>query len=99
MKSLFLSVLLVPAFLGACSSAPPSVPSDSPLAGVSVGDGADAVCSALGPPRSHAKGLWEGVSFDTSYDVWYYRGVGRVLFDRAGRVCRTEHDPQEDGAP
>ena len=68
-------------------------------------DGPEQVAHALGRPSSVASGWWRDPNiFDMEFKVWYYRGVGRVIF-RYGRtpgeliVYSTEADKYQSADP
>ena len=70
------------------------------IPGVNVGDEPTDVIAVLGPPKDRATGWWEGgVKFDPEYEVWFYKGTGRVIFASRPqkRVYTTESDPAENG--
>jgi hypothetical protein len=73
---------------------------DGPIAGISVEkDGPDQVLAALGKPSARANGWWRDEhQFDMDFRVWYYKGLGRVIFDHRGRVFATEADKSQSGA-
>jgi len=64
-------------------------------------DGPDEVVKALGKPSSKASGWWKDEhQFDMEFKVWYYKGVGRVIFRPDGRtVYATEADKTQGGLP
>ncbi len=73
-----------------------------PIAGISVDvDGPEEVEKALGKPSSKANGWWQDEHrFDMEFRVWYYKGVGRVIFDRyTSKVYATESDKYQGGSP
>lgn len=75
---------------------------DGPIPGVTPEtDGPDEVVKVLGQPAHKANGWWvDEHRFEMDYRVWYYKGVGRVIFDRyTGRVCATEADKTQGGLP
>jgi len=75
---------------------------EGPIAGINPDtDGPDEVLKALGQPASKANGWWmDEHRFEMDYRVWYYKGVGRVIFDRyTSRVVTTEADKTQGGLP
>ena len=79
-----------------------SFPADSEgaIPGIQVGDEPSDVIAVLGPPKDRASGWWEGGSkFVPDYEVWYYKGTGRVVFAARPQkmVFTTEADPEENG--
>lgn len=74
----------------------------TPIQGINVdADGPDEVVKALGQPSSRANGWWvDEHRFDMEYRVWYYKGVGRVIFYRDTMVvAATEADKNQMGGP
>src|ERR1043165_6931689 len=55
---------------------------DGPIPGIKIDeDGPAEVLKALGPPTCRASGWWKDAhQFDIEFKVWYYKGVGRVIF-------------------
>jgi hypothetical protein len=79
-----------------------SVRREGPIPGINVDhDGPDEVIKALGPPSSRANGWWmDEHRFDMEFRVWYYKGVGRVIFRHdMSTVYATEADRYQTGAP
>lgn len=75
---------------------------DGPIPGITPGvDGPDEVEKTLGRPSSKANGWWEDEHrFEMDYRVWYYKGVGRVIFSRySAKVHATEADQDQGGLP
>jgi hypothetical protein len=75
---------------------------EGPIAGITVDvDGPEEVEKALGKPSSKANGWWmDEHRFEMEYRVWYYKGIGRVVFDRyTNRVYATEADRSQAGLP
>ena len=73
-----------------------------PIAGINVDtDGPDEVVKALGHPSSRANGWWvDEHRFDMEFRVWYYKGVGRVIFrSDTMTVYATEADKNQMGGP
>jgi hypothetical protein len=98
-----LAALLL-ASLAACIDTEPGerAPRGSgPISGITPqNDGPDQVVAVLGQPSSRANGWWRNEhDFDMEFRVWYYKGVGRVIFDRYGMVYRTEADKHQLGGP
>jgi len=88
-----------------------TVPSDSKLARVRPGMSPEEVEKILGEPTSR-NAYVTGKAFipfyygpDQARTGWFYKGLGRVVFETGGgfrgtlRVQRVEHDPDEDGQP
>src|SRR5262245_3272910 len=98
MRALTLGILL---FGVSCASPPAWVsPSFPALDNVQVGATPQKVLETMGKPTSRENGWWRSaqVSFSTDYQVWNYRGVGRVIFDRLSEtVVATEADRHETG--
>jgi hypothetical protein len=77
-------------------------PNDGPIAGINVRqDGPDAVVKQLGKPQRKAVGWWShSFNYDEQCPVWYYRGVGRVIFNfNSTLVIATESDRTEQARP
>lgn len=75
---------------------------EGPIAGITTDiDGPEQVEKVLGKPSSKANGWWiDEHRFDMEFRVWYYRGVGRVVFDRyTAKVYATEADKTQGGQP
>lgn len=74
---------------------------EGPIAGITPNDGPDEVEKVLGKPSAKANGWWmDEHRFEMQYRVWYYKGVGRVVFSREdGRVVTTEADKTQGGQP
>ena len=74
---------------------------DGPIPGVNKNDTPDQVIKALGAPSSRASGWWKDEhQFDIEFKVWYYKGVGRVIFRPEGTtVYATEADKHQPGSP
>jgi hypothetical protein len=79
-----------------------SVLREGPIPGITPDvDGPDQVIKVLGVPSSRANGWWRSDhQFDMGFRVWYYKGVGRVIF-RIGEstVFETEADHTQGGLP
>jgi hypothetical protein len=76
--------------------------SEGPIPGITVNvDGPDQVIKALGAPSSRASGWWKDEhQFDMEFKVWYYKGVGRVIFrPEMTTVYATEADKNQPGLP
>jgi len=74
---------------------------DGPIPGIAVGeDGPAQVVKVLGKPSATASGWWRDVHhFDIEFKVWYYKGVGRVVFyPEMDRVYTTEADKHQTGS-
>ena len=79
-----------------------SVINEGPIPGITPNvDGPDEVVKALGKPSARASGWWKDEhQFDMEFKVWYYKGVGRVIFRPDGRaVYATEADKTQGGLP
>jgi len=73
-----------------------------PIPGISAGsDGPEQVLKVLGKPSSRASGWWtDEHQFDMEFKVWYYKGVGRVIFrPEMTTVSTTEADKHQSGQP
>ena|SRR5436190_20134717 len=95
---------LLLSFTASCMNTEPGelMRRDGPIAGINPDtDGPDEVLKALGPPASKANGWWmDEHRFEMDYRVWYYKGVGRVIFDRyTSHVVATEADKTQGGLP
>jgi hypothetical protein len=69
-----------------------------PLEGIEPGDTAAHVREVLGGPDATRNGWWRsgGVRFESNFQVWYYGGKGRVIFDGFnGRVFQSQADPTQ----
>ena len=98
MRALALGILL----LAASCARPPDyyTPSFPALEKVQAGDTPEKVVETMGKPTSKENGWWRSaqVSYSTEYQVWNYKGLGRVIFDRLSRtVVASEADPRESG--
>ena len=74
---------------------------DGPIPGITVDvDGPDQVLKVLGKPSARASGWWtDEHQFDMEFKVWYYKGVGRVIFyPEMDRVYTTEADKSQTGS-
>ena len=72
------------------------------IPGITVNvDGPDQVLKVLGQPSSRASGWWlDEHQFDIEFKVWYYKGVGRVIFrPEMTTVYATEADKTQTGLP
>ena len=79
-----------------------SVRREGPIPGITVDvDGPDQVLKVLGHPSSRASGWWvDDHRFDIEFKVWYYKGVGRVIFrPDMSTVYETEADHTQGGLP
>lgn len=77
-------------------------PYEGPIEGIAVGaDGPDQVVQRLGRPQRKAVGWWSHSNhYDEDCPVWYYRGVGRVVFNfNTTLVIATEADKTEEARP
>ena len=99
--------LLLGALLGATASCVYTEPGDSvrregPIPGITPNvDTPEQVLKTLGPPSSRASGWWvDEHQFDIEFRVWFYKGVGRVIFrPDMSTVYATEADKQQGGLP
>ena len=74
---------------------------DGPIPGITAGsDGPEQVLMVLGRPSSRASGWWtDEHQFDMDFKVWYYKGVGRVIFyPGMDKVYTTEADKTQTGS-
>jgi hypothetical protein len=95
--ALALGVILCAAL--SCEYPPGTVSYAEPLPQVEYGSSPNDVLTVLGPPKNQAVGYWRDENvFDMAALVWYYPGVGRVMF-HDGQVFRTEADATEPGHP
>ena len=71
------------------------------IPGIKPDDTPDQVVKALGKPSAKANGWWKDEhQFDMEFRVWYYKGVGRVIFHPDGKtVYATEADKTQGGLP
>ena len=79
-----------------------SVRREGPIPGITVDvDGPEQVLQVLGKPSSRASGWWvDEHQFDIEFKVWYYKGVGRVIFrPDMSTVYETEADHTQGGLP
>ena len=67
------------------------------MSGVEIGATAQEVRKSLGAPSAWRNGFWtSGISYEEDWQVWYYAGKGRVIFDGFdGRVVMTQADPEQ----
>ena len=75
---------------------------DGPIPGITVNvDTPEQVLKVLGAPSSRASGWWKDEhQFDIEFKVWYYKGVGRVIFrPEMTTVYATEADKNQGGLP
>ena len=75
---------------------------DGEIPGITVDvDGPDQVLKVLGKPSARASGWWKDAhQFDIEFKVWYYKGVGRVIFrPEMTTVYATEADKNQVGSP
>jgi hypothetical protein len=75
---------------------------EGPIPGITANvDGPDQVLKVLGNPSSKASGWWKDEhQFDIEFKVWYYKGVGRVIFrPDMTTVYATEADKHQGGLP
>lgn len=73
-----------------------------PIPGIQVGDAVDRVEEVLGRPDSWRNGWWVdgGVAYRMDFQVWYYGGKGRVVFNASnGHVVLSEADPSQPKGP
>jgi hypothetical protein len=73
-----------------------------PIPGITVDvDGPEQVLKVLGKPSAKASGWWKDeLQFDIEFRVWYYKGVGRVIFrPEMTTVYATEADKNQTGSP
>jgi hypothetical protein len=68
------------------------------IPGVHAGQTPDDVIKALGHPQARENGWWVlNIWFDMEFHVWYYKRVGRVIFDRNMAVYTSEADATQLG--
>ena len=74
---------------------------DGPIPGIVANvDGPEQVLKVLGRPSARASGWWvDEHQFDIEFKVWYYKGVGRVIFRPEMTVYATEADKNQTGSP
>jgi hypothetical protein len=85
----------------ACTPPPLFYPASWPsIPGIAPGDSEDRVLEVLGQPSGKVRGWWaDSYRFDMDYQVWLYKGVGRVVFeDFSRKVVATQADPQQPGS-
>jgi hypothetical protein len=74
---------------------------NGPIPGINAEqDGPEQVVKVLGRPSARASGWWKDEhQFDIEFKVWYYKGVGRVIFyPEMDRVYTTEADKNQGGS-
>ena len=79
-----------------------SVRREGPIPGITPNvDTPEQVLKVLGAPSSRASGWWvDEHQFDIEFRVWYYKGVGRVIFrPDMSTVYATEADKEQGGLP
>jgi len=103
LTALFLGPLFCAAlscgFDGPAGLAPPH---EGTIAGITPNvDGPEQVLKVLGHPAAQASGWWKDDSqFDIEFRVWYYKGIGRVIFrPEMTTVYATEADKTQTGLP
>jgi hypothetical protein len=70
----------------------------SSISGIQAGQTPDDVLHVLGHPQARDNGWWvEPDWFDMEFHVWYYKKVGRVIFDRTMAVWTSEADSSQEG--
>ena len=79
---LFGLVVVALGFSVSCSFPPFEHSAEFPtLPGIHQGQSADEVIKELGHPQARENGWWrQSVWFDMEFNVWYYKGKGRVIF-------------------
>ena len=82
-----------------CTIPPMDNPEEcAPIPGVHAGQTPDEVIKVLGHPQARENGRWVlNIWFDMEFHVWYYKRVGRVVFDRHMAVTTSEADPNQLG--
>jgi len=85
------------------SCAPPPLfypPTWPGIQGIEPGDTPDRVIEVLGKPSGKVQGWWSDTyRFDMDYQIWTYKGVGRVIFNMfSQRVVETQADPDQTGS-
>ena len=94
-----LGILLVAQSLS-CAPPPLFAPPRWPaIPGISPGDTVEKVEEVLGKPSGKVQGWWSDTyRFDWEYQIWTYKGVGRVIFHETGTVVQTQADPNQTGS-
>lgn len=94
---------LLLSFTASCFHTEPGelVRREGPIPGITLDtDGPDEVLKALGQPAHRANGWWQDEHrFDMEFRVWYYKGIGRVIFRPNMTVYATEADKTQGGLP
>jgi hypothetical protein len=86
--------------ISSCTGPPYYMPADyPPLEGIHEGDTSGHVRDVLGKPAAWENGWWRdgGVRYEQDFQVWFYAGKGRIVFDGSGHVVLTEADPHQPG--
>jgi len=84
----------------ACTAPPLFYPHPwPPIQGLSPGDTEEKVVEVIGKPSGRIQGWWsDAYRFDWEYQIWTYKGIGRVIFYEDGRVVETQADPNQTGS-
>jgi hypothetical protein len=87
------------AFSVSCTIPPLDEPAEfASIPGIREGQTPDAVIKVLGHPTVRENGWWNGTSwYDMEFHVWYYKKVGRVIFNRNMDVYTSEADAKQLG--
>jgi len=87
------------AFSVSCTIPPLDEPVEfSSIPGIHEGQTPDEVIKVLGHPTVRENGWWNGPSwYDMEFHVWYYKKVGRVIFNRNMDVHASEADSKQLG--
>ncbi|HLF94815.1 MAG TPA: hypothetical protein VJB14_15220 [Planctomycetota bacterium] len=99
-RTLTLGLLAVAtAFSVSCVIPPMDQPQEfAAIPGIGEGQTPDEVIKVLGHPTVRENGWWNGTDwYDMEFHVWYYKKVGRVVFNRNRVVHTSEADPQQLG--
>jgi hypothetical protein len=99
-RMLVLGMLVAALASSASCTIPPMdhPPEYATIPGVQAGQTPDDVIKTLGHPQVRENGWWvENVWFDMEFHVWYFKKVGRVIFDRHMAVYTSEADASQLG--
>jgi len=92
-------IAAVTAFSVSCTIPPMDEPQEfAAIPRIQEGQTPEEVINVLGPPTVRENGWWNGPSwYDMEFHVWYYKKVGRVIFNRNRVVHTSEADPGQLG--
>jgi hypothetical protein len=99
-RALLLGLVALPmAFAVSCAYPPMEHPKEyATIPGIHAGQAPEDVIKVLGHPQARENGWWvQSVWFDMEFNVWYYKKVGRVIFDRRMAVYTSEADGEQLG--